>query len=577
MRTISLMNIKALANCKPVLVAASVLLLPLFGCSQERPSAIVIGAGLSGLNTALMLEDNGMDVTVLEARQRIGGRLYTLDDIPGKPEAGGNIIGPNYARIIDRAQRLGLEMVPATDIVGGRTNMQLYVDGQFIDNRSWATSAANPFSGPLKPVPPSGVLFGALRNNPLAEPGDWALPEFAKYDVPAISAFSALGLDARGLSLVNHTNTYGHSLETTSLLQLYHISASYAKARKLGGRPMAIAGGNQRLPEAMAAALQNPVLTGKVVTHIEQSKSAVVVRTNDGGQYTADYVVAAIPFTAMRDITIEPALPAIQQQAIAELQYTAALLAHLTVSAPYWGDKTPSVWSDTPIERAFATALTGDGEVSNVTLWISGDNALKFGAMDDKQRDLALLDTFIGIYPEAKGAVKLERVVDWTADPFSKGTWSRWQPGQISEFVNEMSKPAGRLYFAGEHTAISNTGMEGAMESSERVVSEMMRGTASAAQLFANCQACHSAVSGAPHKFGPNLHGFFGAPAASREGYSYSEAMSQSGLTWDRDTLIEFLKMPEKLVPGTKMTYHTSLNDAELSQLVDFLGEQLKE
>ncbi len=169
------------------------------------------------------------------------------------------------------------------------------------------------------------------------------------------------------------------------------------------------------------------------------------------------------------------------------------------------------------------------------------------------------------------------RVVDWSADPFSKGSWVRWQPGQISEFLHSMSKPAGRLHFAGEHTAISNTGMEGAMESSERVVAEILRGSASGAQLFGSCQACHSAVVGEPHKLGPNLHGFFGAAAASREGYSYSEALLDSGLKWDKSTLVNFLQMPDKVVPGTRMTYRSSLTDSELGQLVDYLEKEFAE
>ena len=77
-----------------------------------RSDVIVIGAGLSGLNAALLLEEQGLKVTVLEGRDRIGGRLLTLQDVPGRPEAGGNGIGHSYARLLDLASRLGLRLGP---------------------------------------------------------------------------------------------------------------------------------------------------------------------------------------------------------------------------------------------------------------------------------------------------------------------------------------------------------------------------------------------------------------------------------------------------------------------------------
>ena len=76
------------------LAAAAAPLLPRRLRADGKP-VVVIGAGLSGLYAALTLEAQGFEVTVLEARDRIGGRLYTLDDVPGHPEAGGNTIGPN--------------------------------------------------------------------------------------------------------------------------------------------------------------------------------------------------------------------------------------------------------------------------------------------------------------------------------------------------------------------------------------------------------------------------------------------------------------------------------------------------
>ena len=84
-----------------------------------RSDVIVIGAGLSGLNAALLLEEQGLKVTVLEGRDRIGGRLLTLQDVPGRPEAGGNGIGHSYARLLDLASPI---QFPYNSIVKGYIN-----------------------------------------------------------------------------------------------------------------------------------------------------------------------------------------------------------------------------------------------------------------------------------------------------------------------------------------------------------------------------------------------------------------------------------------------------------------------
>ncbi len=78
---------------------------------EKRYDAIVVGAGLSGLHAARILEEQGLNVLVLEGRNRIGGRVYTLMDVPGRPEAAGEFMGPNYARMIDTARTLGVDLV----------------------------------------------------------------------------------------------------------------------------------------------------------------------------------------------------------------------------------------------------------------------------------------------------------------------------------------------------------------------------------------------------------------------------------------------------------------------------------
>ena len=95
--------------------------------------------------------------------------------------------------------------------------------------------------------------------------------------------------------------------------------------------------------------------------------------------------------------------------------------------------------------------------------------------------------------------------------------------------------------------------------------------------LFVACSGCHERDEGAAHRVGPNLFGLKGRVAASLEGFSYSPALTESGITWDTGSLTAWILAPEAMVPGTWMLYHNPLQPSEVSRLVDFLLESPQE
>ena len=97
----------------------------------------------------------------------------------------------------------------------------------------------------------------------------------------------------------------------------------------------------------------------------------------------------------------------------------------------------------------------------------------------------------------------------------------------------------------------------------------------SGADLFTvACQACHSLAPDAPNRLGPNLYGVVGRAAASHEGFTYSEALQQSGITWDKANLMAWVVAPESLVPGTWMLYHSVLAGDELPRLIEYIEQE---
>ena len=98
-----------------------------------------------------------------------------------------------------------------------------------------------------------------------------------------------------------------------------------------------------------------------------------------------------------------------------------------------------------------------------------------------------------------------------------------------------------------------------------------------AEQLFVACQSCHSITEGALHKVGPNLHGLVGQPAASREGYVYSKALTNSGIVWSRGLLLGWVLSTETMVPKTWMVYHNHLSVEDAERLVDYIIAKTEE
>ena len=94
---------------------------------------------------------------------------------------------------------------------------------------------------------------------------------------------------------------------------------------------------------------------------------------------------------------------------------------------------------------------------------------------------------------------------------------------------------------------------------------------------FNKCMACHAIGEGATHKVGPQLNGLDGRKAGTAEGYSYSEANKKSGLTWNKEQFLDYIKDPKAKIPGTKMAFAGIKNEKEVNDLWAFLAQYDKD
>lgn len=450
---------------------------PLAGSAGGR-SVIVLGAGLAGLHAARLLEQHGCAVTVLEARDRVGGRVFTLDELPGKPEAGANIFGPNYGRAIAAAQELGVTLAPSPR----DADTGLVLGGEIVDRQGWADSPLNTLPPPLREVTPDRLAGALLRANPLRASTQWRLPAAQQWDVPAADFFRERGLDDAALGWIDANNSYGNRLAETSLLALYRVGESIGRAitmaRGAGLPSLHVAAGNLRLPEAMAASLTGALHLGERAARLRQTPAGVIVLGESGTEYRADAAICALPATAVRRIGFEPALPQAAAGAFDGVSYHKITQAHLLASAPFWQETglPASWWTDGPLGRVFAWPTPNEAGSHNLTVWINGDDCDRYAGMDEEEAGAAILAEFERLIPGARGTVSVGRIVRWADDPFNEGAWALWRPGQITAGLPaQLAMPHGRVAFAGEHTGVSYSGMEGAMESADRAVLETLR------------------------------------------------------------------------------------------------------
>ncbi len=448
---------------------------------KERAlDVVVIGAGLSGLYAAMLLEEQGMNVQVLEGRDRVGGRVYTLKMVPGSVEAGGEVIGATYARMLDAARRLKLKTEPLRPLAP--PDWVYHLGGKYILTDEWQASSANPLSGDDRKILPHQLLQTLMyRDAPLRGKSldAWLTPELAKWDIPATEYLRAHGhnqatIDLAGL--VVHTDT----LAGTSALhemRRYHVGdASQGNFAPGTQSAVQITGGNSRLPEAMARSLRNGVQLGKAVYGIESGSDGVTVHCTDATQYRAKFAIVSMPLPRLRDVIFAPDLPAPLAAAVQEIDYGLSIQVHMSTREPFWEKDglPPSMWTDTGIERFTPLNRGPNGESSSMIAFINGAEARRFAFMTDRQC-FEYVEAVAGqIRPSTRGMLELITVQSCARDPFGAGDWVYWKPGQIVKYGRHMRDGQPRVAFCGEHTAIMQRGMEGAFESGERAAMEIL-------------------------------------------------------------------------------------------------------
>ena len=441
--------------------------------TTTQSDVIVIGAGLAGLHAASLLAGEGVRVTVLEAQDRLGGRLESFYDLPGAPEAGGDSILGGYARVLATARQLGLRLIDHAPRRGLSTP-EIALHGEIIRRSAWPEHPGNLLPAGARSEFPGRRFFEKIvrTNNPLTSHDDWLLPESRALDQSVYRFLNALGWSDGAIVQNYETNIgRGSSAHDCSVLIWFFRVAWDAVQQQLGTLAAKIHGGNQRLPEAMAASLPGDVLLERRVTGIVQNNTGVEVLTDDGERHLAQRVICALPMTPLRWVGFDPVLPPVLARATKVLPSMMITKTILHAEQDFWEDDglDPAMWTDTALGEVRALRQSPDShEITGLVARARGFVAQKLDRLGETAARALMVKEYERLRPAARGKLNAVGYKSWNMDPYAGGGWTEWRPGQLHTYLPTFSEPFGRVNFCGEHAAVSNRGMEAAMESAER-------------------------------------------------------------------------------------------------------------
>lgn len=437
--------------------------------SLSGTSVLVAGAGLAGLVAARDLAAMGASVTIVEARDRVGGRVWTMRDglVDGQhAEAGGDMIDEDQHAIRALADDLGLSQVRVLSSGFGYARADR--------------------TGAIRLVPRASArgwervhqeLAGLVARYRWSE-RRWDSPVSAEMGRRSVAQWlDNIGADAelRATCL----GLRGFFLADPDELSLLQLVDQFSQGDlPVPGKMFRIEGGNDRMTTVLAALLGERVHLNTELLAVSQRGGTIRASLRNGRartQMQADYLVFALPAPLLRRVPITPALPAQQHEAVSSLPYGRGTKTLLQFATRFWrktgrprafGSPLPigAGWEGNEEQRGKPgiLALLAGGSASDATATIlerEGIQGIVRGLewLGAKQDDLLAW-----------------RQVRWESDPWSRGGYAVFGPGFKPASRSWLAHPCGRLFFAGEHTSLRWQGyMNGAVESGHRAAAEV--------------------------------------------------------------------------------------------------------
>lgn len=455
------------------LAATAGLMLSERGWAQpsSRGRVVVIGAGFSGLAAAFELKAAGYDVQVVEARNRVGGRVLSFSDfVPGKVvEGGAELVGSNHLTWMAYARQFGLEFL---DVTEEDAEAPVVLEGRRL---SAAESAAlwEEMDAALDTMTVDAATIPDADR-------PWTAPNAPALDLWTVGDWLAgLKVSDTCRAAIDAMLTADNGVHTSWQSYLAHL----AMVKGGGGGKFwtdsevyRCRGGNQQLAERLADGIgRDRIALRTAATHVTTRGERVEVRLRDGAALEADEVVLAVPPTTWNRIAFSPQLPAaLTPQMGSNVKFL------MRVRSRFWtrAGLASGMLSSGPVQLTWHQTDNQPGVGTALVAFSGGPNAEECRSWGAAERVQRYMDALSPVYRGLPAALMRHRFMDWPGDAWAKGSYSFPAPGQITTFGETLINGLGRVHFAGEHCAYAFSGyMEGALHAGVRVARSISAGS----------------------------------------------------------------------------------------------------